>query len=173
MKSFDKFYTLKGLSHSCFCENFNYDSETGLITWKKARRKITVGSLAFNTPQSAGYLEGGFMLKRFLAHRVAFFIYHGFITDEVDHINLNRTDNRIENLRLADRQVNSYNLPKRSDNTSGFKGVCFDKRKGLWMARIHKDKKPSFIGYYRSKYEAAQAYSECAEKMHGEYRRLE
>lgn len=165
--------SMKGVSLSLFKEYISYNPETGLFHWRKPRRKISVGSPAFNTPQSSGYLEGGFMLKRFLSHRVAFFMHEGWVPSEIDHINLDRKDNRIINLRASNPLTNSYNLPRRVDNTSGYKGVCFDKRKGKWMSRIHSDNKTHFIGYFNNKEDAALAYKEAAISKHGEFMRIE
>ena len=96
------------------------------------------------------------------------------LTDEaVDHINRNGLDNRRANLRPATRSQNSRNASKRSDNTSGFKGVGIYKPYGNWRARITVETgKRITVGYFKTPLEAAIAYDEAAIKYHGEFASL-
>lgn len=99
---------------------FSYDSLTGVFVWKRTSRK---GS-------KAGFLHDGrywalsWKGKRYPAHRMAWVYMHGKIPKkmQIDHINGNKTDNRIENLRLATASQNRCNCPLRSNNKSGYKG---------------------------------------------------
>ncbi len=92
----------------------------------------------------------------------------------VDHINMDRLDNRRCNLRLASSAQNSYNRPLRRDNASGYKGVFFDDRNNrqCWLAQITLQGRRIHIGYYPTKEQAALAYNEAAKKYHGEFARL-
>ena len=92
----------------------------------------------------------------------------------VDHINMNRLDNRRCNLRIATKAQNSYNRPARRDNTSGYKGVWFrsNVKNKCWIAEIRINGKKIHIGTYQTKEEAALAYNEAAKKYHGEFARL-
>lgn len=92
--------------------------------------------------------------------------------EEVDHINQNKLDNRKENLRLATSAENKRNRGKQSNNTSGYKGVMWDKATGKWMARICIDKKRIYIGWYSDKIDAAKAYDEKAKEVHGQFAQL-
>ena len=91
----------------------------------------------------------------------------------VDHINGNRLDNRMENLRLVNRAQNNMNKGLRSDNTSGHTGVSWDKLKGKWVVQIQVDGKNKHIGRYASKKDAINARIKAEEKYFGEYRRKE
>ncbi|TAK97510.1 MAG: HNH endonuclease, partial [Rhodospirillaceae bacterium] len=72
--------------------------------------------------------------KKYLAHRVIYIMHHGDMDSDVkiDHINCNHSDNKIENLRIATMGENSCNVPLSSRNTSGFKGVTWNKRAQRW-----------------------------------------
>jgi hypothetical protein len=91
---------------------------------------------------------------------------------EVDHINTNKLDNRRENLRVCTRQQNNCNTNKRSDNKSGFKGVCFEKRRQKFVARIRIDGKLKHLGYFATAAAAHEEYKIAAVKYHGEFARF-
>lgn len=88
---------------------------------------------------------------------------------EIDHINLDRLDNRRENLRICTRTENSHNMPMLSTNTSGYKGVTWDKANNKWIAQIDVNKKHMNLGRFTDIIEAARAYNEAAIKHHGEF----
>lgn len=88
---------------------------------------------------------------------------------QVDHINGNGLDNRKENLRLCTTSQNLFNRGKNKNNTSGLKGVGFDKRRGTWYARIEVDRKTIFIGSFPSPSEAHEAYKRVAIEKAGEF----
>ena len=92
---------------------------------------------AFTALDGWGYFMGRIFNKPYKAHRVAWCILHGsWPKNQIDHKNGIRTDNRICNLRDVNQSENSRNSKKRSDNTSGAAGVCFDKARGQWTVRI-------------------------------------
>lgn len=91
---------------------------------------------------------------------------------QVDHINGNGLDNRRENLRLASSIQNSFNRGKTSQNTSGFKGVTWNKERKKWLARIYAGENFIFLGWHLSKEAAAKAYDNAALKYHGEFSRV-
>jgi hypothetical protein len=92
--------------------------------------------------------------------------------DTVDHINGNTLDNRKENLRICSTAENSRNSRRGKNNTSGYKGVCWDKENGKWYSSIMVDRKHINLGRYKTKREAYAAYCEAALKLHGEFARL-
>lgn len=87
----------------------------------------------------------------------------------VDHINMNKLDNRKGNLRLATSYQSSLNRGKHKDNSSGFKGVSWGKRDKKWKAQITADGKYKWLGQYESKEEAAKVYNKAAKKYFGEF----
>lgn len=94
-------------------------------------------------------------------------------SQEIDHRNGNKLDNRKSNLRVCKRKDNTKNARKYKNNTSGYKGVYFFKnRKHLstpWIAIINVDKSSFFLGMFTSKEAAARAYNTAAKKYHGEF----
>ena len=92
--------------------------------------------------------------------------------DYVDHIDGNRLNNTLSNLRICSKKQNEYNSKIRADNSSGFKGVSFDKRKDKYRAYINKDGHQYHLGYFWSAEDAAQAYNLMAQEFFGEYARL-
>ena len=91
--------------------------------------------------------------------------------EEVDHIDLDRLNNRRSNLRAVTTAQNQHNTRRRKDNTSGYKGVC---RAGeQWIATINANGKHYHLGAFDTPEDAYQAYCEAAKKYHGEFARLD
>ena len=89
----------------------------------------------------------------------------------VDHINMDALDNRRENLRLCSKQENCCNKGKFSNNTSGYKGVSWDKRGERWVAQIRVNLSSKHLGYFDTPEDAARAYDKAARQYHGEFAR--
>lgn len=103
------------------------------------------------------------------ANKLIWFIMTGEVpTFEVDHINGDGWDNRWINLRKSTASQNSYNRKRKSNNTSGFKGVATLKS-GRFRATITVDKKVISLGCYSTPEEAHEAYKQAAIKYHGEF----
>lgn len=89
---------------------------------------------------------------------------------EVDHINHDTLDNRKENLRICGRVENCQNKGKHKDNTTGFKGAYFDKRRGTFYSHIGVNGKIKWVGGgYKTAEEAHDAYLRVAKVLHGEF----
>jgi hypothetical protein len=90
-----------------------------------------------------------------------------------DHINLNTLDNRRSNLRIASSSQSQCNRGKQKNNSSGFKGVSFDKKMRKWQAYIKINRKRRNLGYFSTSTAAYSAYCVAATELHGEFKRLE
>lgn len=91
---------------------------------------------------------------------------------EVDHINGDGLDNRKVNLRLCSSSQNKYNQKLSSANTSGFKGVTWNKNKGKWQVQIGSRNKYKYLGLFEDKYNAAKAYNKEAVRLFGDFARV-
>lgn len=111
------------------------------------------------------YLSG----RKYFAHRAAYMMIYGCAPEQIDHVNGNPSDNRLENLRGCRMRSNQFNVKIPSTNTSGFKGVNWCKKRGMWEAKIKVDKKTYWLGYFDSPIGAAIAYDEAATEKHGNY----
>lgn len=110
--------------------------------------------------------------RRYLRHRLVWFLFHGqWPSEDVDHIDGNRGNDRIENLRAASRSENMCNRGKQSDNTSGLKGVFWHKQRQKWRAQIKRDRKARHLGLFNCPAAASLAYQIAADELHGEYAR--
>ena len=90
----------------------------------------------------------------------------------VDHIDGDGLNNQRANLRLCTKATNAINSKRRSDNQSGFKGVCFHPYSGLWRAYIRANNKQQSLGYYKTPEEAHEAYKKAAAEIYGEFARF-
>lgn len=153
-------------------ELLNYDPESGFFTRVVGRpgpnaRKGDVAGCDNGQGYIRIYVDG----RPYKGHRLAFLYMVGSIPKEIDHKNLNRSDNRWANLRAATRSQNISNVAIRPDNTSGFKGVSLHKPNGKWRAQASVSGKKKTIGYYFSPEEASQAYRLYTETHFGEFAR--
>jgi hypothetical protein len=90
----------------------------------------------------------------------------------VDHKNCDGLDNRRENLRFATHAQNVINRPKRTNTTSRFVGVFFNRGKSAWYSQITHQGKKMFLGRFDNEIDAAKAYDKAAKQYHGEFARL-
>jgi hypothetical protein len=142
-----------------------YEPETGKLFWRERGAGFTdrqrsafngtyAGKEALACVGNHGYRCGTIIRRNVLAHRIAWAIHFGvWPTDELDHVDGNRTNNRIANLRAATSQDNKKNRAIRSDNKSGATGIDWRPREKLWAARLA----GKSIGYFRTKDEAIVA----------------
>lgn len=91
--------------------------------------------------------------------------------EQIDHIDMNKANNRFVNLREATRSENYRNRTRYSNNKSGFKGVCFYPPTNKWTAQITHLRKAKRIGYFDTPEEAHAAYCKAAQRLHGEFAR--
>jgi len=151
-------------------ETLDYDPESGIFRWKVAKGlRVKVGDIA-GTLHPNGYRYIKINGKRYLEHRLAWLYVHGeWPEDMIDHINGIKDDNRIENLRESTRSENGMNRSKQINNTSGYKGVTWNKAAQKWHTQIMINNKQKYLGYFDSPEEAYAAYCKAAEELHGEF----
>lgn len=134
----------------------DYDPASGIFTWKVGHGSVKVGDVAGHAHRS-GYIYVHIDRKHYLAHRLAFLWMVGaWPSKQVDHINRVRSDNRWENLRDVSNRENSLNNGR---NTSGHKGVCWNKSSGRWQASIGINGAKKFLGQFDRVEDAAAAYA--------------
>lgn len=144
-----------------------YDPATGSITFKVARGPRPAGALATHRTDG-GYIAVMVCGQSYRAHRVAWALAHDhWPTHEIDHINGERSDNRLVNLREVTSRENAKNQGGRSTNTSGYKGVHLHRQSGKWRARICVDYKYVSLGLYDTPEAAHAAYCAAAQKHFG------
>ena len=112
-----------------------FEYRGGVLYWKISRLRGNIGDKA-SFKQSEGYFSVSIKRKSYLEHRLIFCMFHGYFPKEIDHINKNRSDNRIENLREVTRQENCFNASKKSNNTSGISNVYWNKVNKNWNVRV-------------------------------------
>lgn len=119
--------------------------------------------------------EGG-KNRLYLMHRIILERKLGRVLEKqefCDHINGNRMDNRRSELRLATPTQNTWNSRKSKANTTGYKGVWYDKRWGKYRAQIYHHRKKIDLGAYDTPEEAYEKYCEANKSLRGEFSRLD
>lgn len=139
-------------------EWLSYNPDTGQLSWRVKRGSVAAGQ-AIECVNGHGYVVVRLNKKLHLAHRVIWLLVTGGAPmEDIDHINGNRTDNRIANLREASRQENIHNRKTR--------GNYFDKRCGKYAAEIMVDRKKTFLGYFDTEIGAREAYISAKRVLH-------
>ena len=132
---------------------FYYDD--GKLYWKcSTSTKIRNGDLA-GTPDKDGYIRIQTNGKTYSAHRIIWVLHNKSIdsSKEIDHIDRDVTNNRIENLRLVNGAINRYNIGIKVNNTSGVTGVYYLEHCNRWQAKLGKNN----LGYFKNKDDAISA----------------
>ena len=142
-------------------ELFDYNPATGDLIWK-VRRRGRFARPGVVAGCKSNYIVIAIDCRRYTAHRVIWMLHYGEFPTEIDHINQNKWDNRIENLRLCSRSENTGNVGLRSTNTSGFRGVWFVEHCQKWRACIKENGKSRHLGYFNTAEEASIAYNIAA-----------
>jgi hypothetical protein len=161
----------KIISQEYLHEIFNY--KDGNLYWKKTKKNNLIGKIAGGVDPTTNYFNVKIKNKKYKNHRLIFLYHHGFLPKCLDHIDGNPQNNQIENLREATYLQNSYNMKAPATNKSGVKGVCWDKNRKKWFARVSFQYKEHFIGYFDELDKAKIAIIEARNRLHGNFARHE
>jgi len=155
-----------------FLDSFEY--KDGYLYWKEIKNKR-------NENKPVGHINGcGYRIisiwnketkkyKTYLMHRITFLMHHGHLPKVVDHIDGNKDNNKIENLRAATYSENLHNSKRNKRSTTGYKGVKWSKQKQKFIGIVHSNYKEYYAGSYTTIEEAAKATTELRNKLHGAF----
>lgn len=143
-----------------------FEYRDGDLIWRSS------GKLA-GTPHDWGYYRTQIGNKLYYNHRLIFCMHHGYVPKIIDHIDGVRTNNRIENLRVATPSQNLQNSKRRIDNKSGTKGVSWDNSRSQWAVRIKVGSIYRYFGRYQDLELAELVATEAREKYHTNFVRHE
>jgi len=148
-----------------------FDYSNGNLYWKKkTNTKTIIGSLA-GTKHSKGYWHIAIHRKQYLAHRIIFLYHHGYLPEFIDHIDGNKLNNKIENLREATKAQNLWNSKINSNNKTGFKNVFWDKQRRKWKVIIKQNKLSHYVGCFDNLDEANQQATQKRLLVHKNFAR--
>jgi len=149
-----------------------FEYKNGELYWKKSntRGPIKAGSIA-GSRTNTGYLKVSLKGKSYRVHRITYELHKGTIPNNsyIDHIDRNKMNNNIENLRLANFQENVFNREANNNSRLGIKGVSWVPKRNKYHTQIMINGKQNFIGYFDSIKAASEAYEKAAKRLHGEF----
>lgn len=160
-------------------ELFNYDPDTGVVTRKITTSHNAIKGSTVGYVTTSGYLSLSVQNKHYYVHRIIWLLVYGnFPSDQTDHKNQIRTDNRLSNLRSVTRKTNSKNKRLPSNNTSGSMGVYWSKHSGKWLSAIQINGKAIHLGSFEhfkdalvvrksaeQKYSFHENHGQCASRI--------
>jgi hypothetical protein len=144
-------------------ELLTYDGTS--LYWKKNNKKA-------GTINGDGYIHIGIDYKYYKEHRLIYFLFNSFLPDVIDHIDGNKQNNNIDNLRSCTKSQNSLNAKGKKHSKAQFKGISYDKRYDTYVAAITINRKRKYIGSFKEPIRAAFAYNQYAEVYHKEFAKL-
>jgi hypothetical protein len=151
----------KDVLHSLF------EYKDGNIYHKTSHSGVCAGQLAGSHKPTYAVVK--ISNNPYKLHRVIFMMHHGYCAENIDHINGNKHDNRIENLRSATQAENKRNKALDARNKSGIKGVYWHYKAKKWIAKIRLNGKNKHLGTF-SDLSLAQEFMELAREMvHGKF----
>ena len=158
------------LTYGMLRDLLTYDPPTGVLRWvTRPANNVWRGDVA-GTVTKRGYRMVRILGVNWLAHRLAWFWMTGrWPTEDIDHINGIKSDNRWCNLREATRAQNIVNRPPGKNNTSGSRGVSFYRPSKKWRAQLSNGTANRYIGTFNTKEDAERAYNAAAKAVYGEF----
>lgn len=170
---------IKKISPALVREFLSYDLETGRLFWNERMNATPGWNTRFSGKETAlcagsdGYKQLNILCKTYRAHHISWVIFYGEWPERfIDHIDGDKTNNAIGNLRLATSAQNNQNSSRRKTSISGLKGVSWNKARQKWVAQISHNKQAKQLGYFEDKNEAYKAYCRAARDLHGDFARV-
>ena len=154
------------ISHDYVLSAFDYQ-DGNLI--RKTGRVNEIGQIAGCLHKGKGYIHVKIKAKAYKAHRLVFLYHNGYLPECVDHIDGDKTNNKIENLRAATKEENCHNQKIRSTNKSGYKGVKWVEHCKKWQVEVCKNYKQLRFGMYEDLELAGLVAIEATELIHGRF----
>jgi hypothetical protein len=151
-------------------EVLDYDAETGVLVRRQYVWGGHAAGKAIGSSTKKGYLRTKFDQRSYFVHKLVWlYVYGEWPSGELDHINRNKADNRITNLRLATRSQNQSNIGLTKGNSTGVKGVTWNKRAQKFQASVKASGKNHYLGLFERADDAGMAYAAAARRIHGEF----
>ena len=145
----------------------SYDPLTGIFRWVESHDNHVKAGDTAGAIGTQGYRKIGLRRRYIAANRLAFFMVYGRLpVGVIDHINGDKQDDRIENLRECTVLQNAQNSKVPRNNTSGFPGVSWYRRNACWMAQIGVNFVTHHLGYFDRPEDAYAAYRQAKERFH-------
>ena len=161
------------LTHERLKMLLHYDPESGIFTRLSSASTRPLKGKPAGSANGSGYLFIMLDKRRYQAHRLAWFYMTGaWPKKNLDHRDMNVANNKWGNLREASNSQNGANRARYANNTSGFKGVIWDKKHKAWVARVRVNRKYHYLGSFRFAEQAHRAYALAAKEAFGEFARV-
>lgn len=151
-----------------------FEYKDGILYWKtrhKNSRKAK-DDLEAGTVSTYGYKRVTHKQVKYYVHQLVFLLHHGFIPKMIDHIDGDCNNNKIENLRESNKSKNACNSKIRKDNTSGCRGVTWQKKSNKWLVQVIDNKKTKYLGLYKDFELACLVSNEARSFYHKEHAKL-
>lgn len=146
---------------------FSYDPEIGIFRWEiKPARNVEIGDIA-GSKNKHGYILIKIKKKHYYAHRLAWLYVHGiFPENKIDHIDRDKANNKIQNLREVTAQQNAFNRNSNKNSTSKYIGVHWCSRNKRYVSKITCNGKIKCLGYFINETDAYSAYLIAKKQLH-------
>jgi hypothetical protein len=143
-----------------------FEYRDGELYWKMATTNRHKANRMAGHLHKSGYKYTGIFGKRYSNHRLIWLMHYGYLPKEIDHIDQNKANNRIKNLRESNRVLNMQNVAMRSNNGSGIPNVGWHKANKKWEVRMNVNKQSKHFGYFDDLELAQLVAIEAKDKYH-------
>ena len=148
-----------------------FEYRDGVLYWKERPRcsRKPPGDISAGFESTQGYKKVKVNKETYYVHQIVFLMHHGYIPEVVDHIDRNTSNNRIENLRASNKSLNACNSKLRADNSSGHRGVTWNKVSTKWQVQLQFKNRCKHFGLFDDFELACLVADESRRLYHGEH----